>query len=93
MSNECPKCGQQAMTAMHKLMTRPHVCQHCGTEVRMNLIYIIVLGVVYFGLSVKLLVSMGMGGAGLLYELILTVIFVGVCLYVPFEEKPQKLEQ
>lgn len=90
MSNECPKCGQQAMTAMHKIMTRPHVCQHCGVEVRMNLIYTIVLGLVYFALSVKLLMSVGLGARGILYELVLTAIFVVVCLYVPFEEKPHK---
>ncbi len=89
MSNECPKCGKEAMTAMHKIMLRPHVCQHCGTEVRMNLIFTAILGLVYFGVAVRTLMTVGMNGKGMLYVLILTALFVGACLFVPFEEKPQ----
>jgi hypothetical protein len=89
MSNECPKCGKEAMTAMHKIMMRPHVCQHCGTEVRMNLIFTAILGLVYFGVAVRMLMTVGMNARGMLYVLVLTAAFVGACLFVPFEEKPQ----
>ena len=89
MSNECPKCGREAMTAMHKLMTRPHVCQHCGIEVRMNLIYTSIVSLVFFALAVRLLFS-GITALNLFYVLILTAVFVGICLYIPFEEKPAK---
>lgn len=89
MSNECPKCGKEAMTAMHKIMMRPHVCQHCGTEVRMNLIFTGILGLVYFGIAVRTLMSVGMNAKGMLYLLVLTAAFVAACLFVPFEEKPQ----
>lgn len=88
MSNECPKCGQEAMSAMHKIMTRPHVCQHCGVEVRMNLIVTAVLGLIYFGAAVRTLMTTGMSGQGMLYVLIITAVFVVACLFVPFEEKP-----
>lgn len=87
MSNECPTCGQEAMTPMHKIMSRPHVCQHCGTEVRMNLIYTAILCLLYFGLAVRILLGSGVSGTGMLYVLILTAVFVAVCLFVPFEEK------
>jgi hypothetical protein len=89
MSNECPKCGKEAMTAMHKIMMRPHVCQHCGTEVRMNLIFTVILGLVYFGIAVRTLMSVGMTGKGMFYVLIITALFVGACLFGSFEEKPQ----
>lgn len=87
MSNECPKCGQEAMTAMHKLMQRPHVCQHCGTEVRMNIVFTAILGLAYFGAAVYTLTSVGLNARGLLYVLLITAAFVGACLYIPFEEK------
>jgi hypothetical protein len=74
---------------MHKLMMRPHVCQHCGTEVRMNLIATGVVALVYFGVAVRMLMSVGINARGLLYVLVLTALFVGACLYIPFEEKPQ----
>ena len=88
MSNECPKCGKEAMTAMHKIMVRPHICQHCGTEVRMNLVFTGVLCLIYFGLAVWTLMRVGLTAQGLLYVLMITAVFVGACLFIPFEEKP-----
>lgn len=32
MSDRCPKCGQKAMDAMAKIMSRPVVCQNCLQE-------------------------------------------------------------
>lgn len=87
MSNVCPKCGQEAMTAMHKIMMRPHICQHCGAEVRMNLVYTGILGLIYFGLAVRTLMTVGMNAKGMLYVAVLTAVFVGACLYIPLEEK------
>jgi hypothetical protein len=87
MSNQCPKCGQEAMTAMQKLMVRPHVCQHCGAEIRMNLIYTGLISLLYFGLSVQALVSGGFAASGMLKVLVYTVIFMGICLFIPFETK------
>jgi len=87
MSNQCPKCGQEAMTASHKLMVRPHVCQHCGAEVRMNIVYTAVLSAIYFGLSVQALVASGFTGGGMVKVLVMTVVFVVACLFIPFEEK------
>lgn len=86
MSNQCPKCGQQAMSAMQKLVVRPHVCQHCGTEVRMNLVYTGLLSLIYFGLAVQALVSGGFGG-GMVKVLVYTAVFIGACLFIPFETK------
>lgn len=90
MSNECPKCGQQAMSASHKLMVRPHVCQHCGTEVRMNIVYTIILSLVYFGLAVQTLMNAGFSGGGMVKVLGLTVVFIVLCIFIPFEEEPSK---
>lgn len=87
MSTDCPKCSKEAMTAMDKIMKRPHICQHCGTEVRMNLIYTGILCLIYFGVAVRILMAAGMNGKGMLYVLVLTAVFVGACLYIPFEEK------
>ena len=87
MSNDCPKCGKEAMTAMHKLMMRPHVCQHCGTEVRMNLVFTGLLCLLYFGIAVYTLMNVGLNARGLLFVLMLTAAFVAACLYIPFEEK------
>ena len=47
-SNQCPVCQQEAMDAMTKLMKRPHVCQNCGVEQRMNLIYTSVVSIIFF---------------------------------------------
>lgn len=88
MSNECPKCGQESMSAMHKLMSRPHVCQHCGTEVRMNLIYTGIVSLVYFAVAVRALIATGFSGQGMFYVLLITAAFVAACLFIPFEEKP-----
>lgn len=87
MSNQCPKCGQEAMTAMQKLMVRPHVCQHCGTELRMNLVYTGLLSLIYFGLSVQALVAAGFGAGSLLKVLVFTLVFVSVCLFIPLETR------
>jgi hypothetical protein len=76
------------MTAMQKLMVRPHVCQHCGTEVRMNLVFTGILCLVYFGIAVRMLMTVGLNARGMLYVLLITAAFVAACLYVPFEEKP-----
>lgn len=86
MSNQCPRCGQEAMTARQKLLVRPHVCQHCGAELRMNLVYTGVLSLVYFGLSVQALLN-GFGGGGLLKVVVYTLVFVGACLFIPFETR------
>lgn len=90
MNNQCPKCGQEAMTATQKLMVRPHVCQNCGSEVRMNIVYTVLLSLVYFGLAVHSLVTTGFSGGGWLRVIVLTVVFMGICLFIPFEEKPVK---
>lgn len=75
------------MSAMHKLMVRPHVCQHCGTEVRMNLVFTGILCLVYFGIAVWTLMNVGLNARGILYVLLVTAVFVAACLYIPFEEK------
>ncbi len=87
MSNQCPKCGQEAMTARQKLLVRPHLCQHCGAELRMNLVYTGLLSLIYFGLSVQALVSDGFSGGGMLKVVVYTLVFVGICLFIPFETK------
>lgn len=87
MSNQCPKCGQEAMTAMHKLMIRPHVCQQCGTEVRMNIVYTAIASLLYFGLAVQALFSSGFTATSMVKVLVMTVVFIAVCLFIPFEEK------
>ncbi len=88
MSNQCPVCQQPAMDAMGKLLTRPHTCQHCGSELRMNLVYTAVLSVIYFALAVRLLLSNGISGSGMFYVLLVTLVFIAACLFVPFEKKP-----
>lgn len=87
MSNQCPKCGQEAMTAMHKLMVRPHVCQHCGAEVRMNVVYTVIASLLYFGLAVQALFSSGFTASGIVKVLVMTGLFIAACLFIPFEEK------
>jgi len=81
-SNQCPVCQEEAMDAMTKLMKRPHVCKSCGAELRMNLVYTSVLSLIYFALAVRFMLNSGM-----VYVIILTVVFAGVCLYVPLERK------
>lgn len=87
MSNECPKCGQQAMSVTQKLMLRPHVCQHCGTELRMNLVYTALVSLVYFGLSVQTLLGSGFSGGNMVKVLVYTLVFIGICLVIPFEAR------
>lgn len=90
MSNECPKCHEQAMDTWAKIMTRPVVCHHCGQELRMNLVYTIILSLLYFFLVIRIFLFTGMTGAGILYVLLVTAIFVAACVFVPFEEKTPK---
>ena len=85
-SNQCPVCQEEAMDAMTKSMKRPHVCKSCGAELRMNLVYTGVLSLIYFALAVRFMLSSGIGG-GMVYVIILTVVFAGACLYVPLERK------
>jgi hypothetical protein len=87
MSNQCPKCGQQAMTGTQKMLVRPHVCQHCGVELRMNLVYTAVVSLLYFGLSVQAFLGGGFTAGSLLKVVIYTLVFTGVCLFIPFEQK------
>lgn len=91
-SNQCPVCQQEAMDAMTKLMKRPHVCQHCGTELRMNLVYTIVVSLIYFILAVRTMVVNGINGASMMWVLLMTVVFVVVCLFIPLESKKPQSE-
>ena len=91
-SNQCPACQSEAMDATSKLMKRPHVCQNCGVELRMNLIYTSVVSIIYFALAVRTLLSSGFSGGGMVTILVLTAVFVGVCLYIPFEVKESQAE-
>lgn len=90
-SNQCPKCQQEAMDAMTKLMRRPHVCQHCGEELRMNLVLTSVLSLVFFILAVRTMVVSGFSSQSMIYVLLMTVVFVVACLFIPLEskEKPE----
>ena len=85
-SNQCPVCQEEAMDAMTKLMKRPHICQSCGTELRMNVLYTSVLSIIYFILAVRFMLSSGLGG-GMGYVIILTVVFIVACLFIPLESK------
>ena len=87
-NNQCPACQNEAMDAMTKLMKRPHVCKNCGTELRMNLVYTSILSIIYFVLAVRTLIFTGMNGEGMLYVLVMTVVFVVACLFIPLEKKP-----
>ena len=89
-SNQCPVCQKEAMDAMTKLMKRPHVCQHCGAELRMNLVYTGVLSLIFFILAVRTMLMGGFGGQSMILVLIITAIFVGVCLFIPLEAKKPK---
>jgi len=86
-SNQCPVCDKEAMDAMTKLMKRPHVCQHCGTELRMNLVFTVVVSLIYFALAVRALVFSGFSGGGMAQVFLITAVFVVVCLFIPLESK------
>ena len=92
MSNACPKCSEKAMDALAKILKRPVACESCGQELRMNLLFTIVLSAIYFFVVIRILLSQGMTGMGMVYVLVVTGLFVGGCLFVPFEEKPEKSE-
>ena len=87
-SNQCPVCQAEAMDSMTKLMKRPHVCQGCGAELRMNLIFTGIISILYFVLAVRFMLNSGLGG-GLMYVIFLTIAFVGACLFIPLESKHQ----
>jgi len=86
-SNQCPACQQEAMDTSTKLMKRPHVCQHCGTELRMNLVYTSVLSLIYFILAVRTFLSGGFSGQSMVFVLVITVVFIVACLFIPLESK------
>jgi hypothetical protein len=69
-SNQCPVCQQEAMDAMTKLMKRPHVCQNCGVELRMNLIYTSVVSIIFFALAVRSLITSGFSAGGMVTVLV-----------------------
>ena len=86
-SNQCPVCQQEAMDASTKLMKRPHVCQHCGAELRMNLVYTSVLSLIFFILAVRTMLGGGFSGQAMMFVLIITAVFIGTCLVIPLESK------
>ena len=90
MNNACPNCNEQAMGPMAKLAKRPFVCRSCGHELRMNLVYSLVLGALYLFVVVRIFLATGLSGAGFLYVLLATAVFIGACLFVPLEEKPAR---
>lgn len=75
------------MDAVTKLMKRPHVCQHCGADLRMNIIFTGIASLVYFALAVYTLIFTGINGRGMMYVVLMTVVFVVVCLFIPLETK------
>lgn len=85
MNKQCPKCGQEAMSTMQKLMMRPHACGHCGTELRMNLTYTGIVSLVYFGLAVQAFIGGGFSAGGMMQVLVYSLVFIGICLFIPFE--------
>lgn len=89
-SNQCPACQNDAMDAATRLMKRPHVCKHCGAELRMNLVYTSVLSLIYFALVVRTMIFTGMNGESMLFVLLTTAVFVAACLFVPLESKPRQ---
>ena len=86
-SNQCPVCQKEAMDAVTRLVKRPHACQHCGAEVRMNIIATSVLSLLYFVLAVRTMIMSGLNGTGMLYVLLMTVAYVVVLLFIPLESK------
>lgn len=86
-SNQCPACQQEAMDAMTKLMKRPHVCRHCGAELRMNLVFTSIVSIIYFVLAVRTLIFTGFNGEGMLTVLGMTAVFIVICLFIPLEMK------
>jgi len=91
-SNQCPVCQQEAMDAMTKLMKRPHVCQNCGVEQRMNLIYTSMVSIIFFALAVRSLITYGFSAGGMVTVLVMTAVFIGVCLFIPLETKESTSE-
>jgi len=91
-SNQCPVCQQEAMDAVTKLMKRPHVFQNCGVELRMNLIYTSVVSIIFFALAVRTLISSGFTAGGMVTVLVMTVVFMGVCLFITVETKESTTE-
>ena len=89
MSNICPKCHKEAMPITAKLLKRPQVCMHCGTELRMNLVYTVLLSAIYFLLAVMVL-WVEVSSQDMVFVLVITAGFVGSCLFIPFEQKPAK---
>lgn len=87
MNNECPKCHNQAMDAPGKIMKRPFACRHCGQELRLNLVYTLILSLIYLFAVVRIFLANGISGQGMLLVLIATAVFVAACLFVPLEEK------
>lgn len=86
-NNKCPKCHEEAMDAMAKIMKRPFVCRQCGEELRLNLVYTAILSLIYFLLVIRIFLVNGVAGSGMLYILLATAAFVAACLLVPLEEK------
>ena len=86
-SNQCPVCQQEAMDAMTKLMKRPHVCQNCGVELRMNLIYTSMVSIIFFALAVRSLITSGFSAGGMVTVLVMTAVFMGVCLFILWKPK------
>ena len=90
-NNQCHSCQKEAMDAMTKLMRRPHVCQHCGEELRMNLVMTSILSLIYFVLAVRTMIFTGVNGQGMLYVLLMTAVFVVACLFMPLESKKNQI--
>ena len=86
MNNECPYCHEQAMDASSKLVKRPFTCQHCGGEVRLNLVYSSLLALVYLAVVVSVLLD-GIDGGAMAWVALATAAFIGACLFMPLEAK------
>lgn len=86
-NNQCPACQNEAIDAMTKLMKRPHLCRNCGVELRMNLIFTSILSILYFILAVRTMILNGINGQGMMAVLLMTVVFVIACLFIPLEKK------
>lgn len=74
------------MDALGKVARRPFACRHCGQELRLNLVYTLILSLIYLFVVVRIFLVRGFSGQGVLLALIATAVFVGVCLFVPLEE-------
>lgn len=91
-SNQCPACQSEAMDATTKLMKRPHICQNWGVELRMNLIYTTLVSIIFFALAVRTLLSSSFSAGGMVSVLVMTAVFVGICLVIPLELKESPSE-